>query len=115
MAELNCNDLATVCRLEIADAATSDALARRTMEICRKAVNGSSWAKMLCHADIDDIVIIASARAIKRLAKWDRGRAAWVTYVSVITRSTIQDHLRYEHRRTLAMAEYAKHLQIGIM
>lgn len=73
MAELNCNDLATVCRLEIADAATSDALARRTMEICRKAVNGSSWAKMLCHADIDDIVIIASARAIKRLAKWDRG------------------------------------------
>lgn len=115
MVKLSINDMATICKMGIADGGVGDALARHTMEICRKAVNGSRWARMLSHADIDDIVIIAAARAIDRLDRWDSSRAAWVTYVSVITRSAIQDHLRHEHRRSQAVEAYAENLQIGII
>jgi len=86
--------LATLVHLGIASASQTNELAERSIRICIICVGRACKCGKIRKSDIDDVVQDAIIRAFKYIERWNAARSKWITYLSIITASSIGEQQR---------------------
>jgi DNA-directed RNA polymerase specialized sigma24 family protein len=88
------NQLATLNRNGDATEEQINDLACATMRVARIAARVACKERRIRQADIEDVVQLATLKAMERVKTWEIERSSWTTFVSVIAKSAIADQGR---------------------